>query len=78
MSVLQSFFMAMILYPEVQRKAQEQLDVVVGRERLPEFSDRESLPYIEAVLMECFRWHPQTPLGAHYKHILLVNDDVIF
>lgn len=54
-SALGSFFLAMILYPEAQRKAQEELDRVVGRDRLPEFSDEESLPYITAMMKEVLR-----------------------
>ena len=53
----------MVLYPEVQRRAQEQLDAVVGRDRLPTFEDIEALPYIQAVVKEMLRWHPVTPLG---------------
>lgn len=56
--------MAMALYPEVQRKAQEELDRVIGRDRLPEFSDQSSLPYIMAVVKETMRWQLVTPLGA--------------
>jgi len=52
----------MILYPEVQRKAQAEIDDVVGNGRLPVFSDEEELPYIQAVLKEVLRWHPATPL----------------
>lgn len=54
----------MILYPEVMKKAQEELDQVVGRNRLPEYSDRASLPYINAVLKEVFRWFPVVPMGT--------------
>ncbi|OCH90227.1 cytochrome P450 [Obba rivulosa] len=46
------FILAMVLYPAVQGKAYAELMNVVGRERLPEFSDRESLPYISAILKE--------------------------
>lgn len=53
-----------MLYPEVQRKAQEQLDAVIGRDRLPTFEDMEALPYIQAVVKEMLRWHPVTPLGT--------------
>ena len=60
--------MAMILYPEVQRKAQQELDLVLGKDRLPDFSDRESLPYVEALFMECFRWYPQAPLGTRWEN----------
>jgi cytochrome P450 len=53
----------MVLYPNVRRKAQEELDRVVGQDRLPEFSDRPSLPYIIAIVNEILRWNPVGPLG---------------
>jgi hypothetical protein len=62
-SAVQSFFLAMAMYPEVQKKAQKELDAVVGCERLPDFSDRNALPYINAVVKETLRWQPVTPLG---------------
>lgn len=61
---MQTFFLAMVLHPEVQRKAHEQLDLVVGSDRLPEFSDRPVLPYIDAIVKECSRWMPVMPLGV--------------
>ncbi|KAE8146925.1 cytochrome P450 [Aspergillus avenaceus] len=64
-STMSCFFLAMALYPEVQRKAQEEIDRVVG-ERLPEFSDRESLPYIEAMVKELLRWHPVVTAGVSH------------
>ena len=54
----------MALHPEEQAKAQAQLDAVIGTDRLPEFEDKESLPYVEALMMEVFRWHPVAPLGT--------------
>ena len=59
-----AFFLAMALYPEVQKKAQQELDAVVGGERLPDFSDRQSLPYINALVKELLRWHPALPTGV--------------
>ena len=53
----------MTLYPDVQTKAQAYLDSVIGVARLPEFSDRPSLPYIDAMVLEILRWHPAVPLG---------------
>lgn len=53
----------MTLYPEVQRKAQAEIDRVIGNSRLPDYSDQEELPYVDAVLKEVLRWHPVTPLG---------------
>ncbi|KAJ8593694.1 cytochrome P450 [Rhizopogon salebrosus TDB-379] len=65
-STLMVFFLAMVLYPDVQKRAQEEIDSVVGKDRLPTFEDRPSLPYIDAVVLETLRWNPILPLGlAH-------------
>jgi len=60
---LQTFFLVMVLNPHVMRKAQDQLDQVVGRERLPEYSDMKNLPYLNAIAKEILRWNPPAPLG---------------
>lgn len=52
----------MVLYPEVQKKAQAEIVQVLG-DRLPEFSDKGSIPYVDAVMMEVLRWRPVTPIG---------------
>lgn len=57
------FFLAMVLHPEAMLKAQAQIDAVVGRDRLPTFSDREKLPYIEAMVREIMRWRTVGPIG---------------
>ncbi|OAX33816.1 cytochrome P450 [Rhizopogon vinicolor AM-OR11-026] len=57
------FLLAMILHPEVQAKAQADIDRAVGKDRLPDFNDRPALPYVEAVLRETLRWHPLFPMG---------------
>jgi len=54
----------MVCCPEVQRKAQDELDRVVGPHRLPEFGDRENLPYIELICKEVYRWQPVVPMGV--------------
>lgn len=61
------------MYPQVQRKAQEELDFVVGPDRLPTFEDKGSLPYIEAIILECLRWMPVLPLGV--PHRVLIEDE---
>ncbi|KAJ1301317.1 hypothetical protein OPQ81_003719 [Rhizoctonia solani] len=58
------FVLAMALYPEVQAKAQEEIDTAIGSNRLPTFADRPKLPYIERLLLEVMRWRPGIPLGA--------------
>ncbi|KAI9057429.1 CyP450 monooxygenase [Trametes sanguinea] len=64
-----AFFLAMTIYPDVQRKAQAELDAVVGLNRLPTFEDRDSLPYVNALVKECFRWHVVVTLGIPHRTI---------
>ncbi|KAF7341518.1 Cytochrome P450 [Mycena venus] len=66
-SSLSIFVLAMVLHPNVQVKAQEELDRVIGKGRLPEFGDREKLPYVECVFQEIFRWVPGVPLGIPHR-----------
>jgi cytochrome P450 len=54
----------MTLYPDVQKKAQSELDVVVGRKRLADASDEEGLPYTSALVKEVLRWTPLYRLGC--------------
>ncbi|KAJ6466213.1 cytochrome P450 [Mycena sanguinolenta] len=63
-SALASFCLAMALYPEIQKKAQTEIDTVIGPGRLPEFEDRSSLPFVEALYRELMRWKPVAPLGV--------------
>ncbi|RPD63476.1 cytochrome P450 [Lentinus tigrinus ALCF2SS1-6] len=72
-SALGSFFLAMLLYPEIQRKAQAEVDRVIGRDRLPDFSDEPSIPYVTALVKEVLRWRPVTPLAVPHR---LTSDDV--
>lgn len=67
-----TFFLAAVTYPEARRKAQAEIDSVVGRERLPSFDDRPRLPYIEAFYREVMRWHPAMPMGV--AHTTTEND----
>ena len=62
----------MALNPYAMRRAQEELDKVVGCERLPDFSDQVDLPYTVAVLKEVLRWGCPTPIGAPKR--LTVDD----
>ena len=62
----------MSLAPEAQRKAQAELDALLGS-RLPTMEDLPSLPYIQAILLETMRWCPVTPTGV--SHRLLDGED---
>lgn len=53
----------MALYPEVQRKAQEEIERVLRAGRLPTMADRSRLPYINAIVKEVLRWHPVAPMA---------------
>ncbi|KAF8599313.1 cytochrome P450 [Ceratobasidium sp. AG-I] len=66
-SAISSFFLAVLLYPEVQKAAQVEIDRVIGTERLPTYSDRASLPYVEAVCKEVLRWHPVAPFAVPHR-----------
>ena len=57
----------MMLHPEIQTRVQDELDAVVGRERLPQMSDRQNLPYTEAVILELQRRGNIVPLGLPHK-----------
>jgi cytochrome P450 len=61
-----SLFLALVLYPHVQQRAQAELDAVVGRDRLPTFEDRPRLPFIEAICKELMRWQMVTPIGSSF------------
>ncbi|KAI5121901.1 hypothetical protein M0805_000230, partial [Coniferiporia weirii] len=65
-STLVTFCLAMVLYPDVQRRAQEELNRVVGKDNLPTMEDKKNLPYINAICSESLRWQPVLPFGlAH-------------
>ena len=64
----------MAQHPDVQKKAQAELDAVVGSGRMPEFSDSESLVYVNAVIKETLRWHTVVPLCV--AHSTVADDEL--
>ena len=64
----------MVSYPDVQKKAQEEIDRVIKGNRLPEYSDQKHLPYVQAIVREVIRWKPIVPLGLPHAS----NDDDIY
>uniref|UniRef100_A0A8H7XSH8 Cytochrome P450 n=1 Tax=Psilocybe cubensis TaxID=181762 RepID=A0A8H7XSH8_PSICU len=72
-SSVMTFWAAMILNPQIQAKAQAELDSVVGKDRLPTISDRPRLPYIRSIMAEVFRMGPSIPLGIPHA---VSEDDV--
>ena len=74
MAALEGFFLAMALFPDVQRKAQEEIDRVFGKPTFPTMADREKLPYVNAVVKEALRWHTVANLGVPHR---TDEDDVV-
>ncbi|TFY54698.1 hypothetical protein EVJ58_g8706 [Rhodofomes roseus] len=66
-SAINSFLIIVAQHPEIQRRAQSEIDQVVGHARLPKLSDRKDLPYLDAVLREVHRINPVVPLSLPHK-----------
>ena len=64
---------AMANNPDVQKRAQAELDAVVGPDRLPTMEDKPSLPYISALVKECLRWRSVVPLPP--PHVTTEEDE---
>ncbi|WEW61993.1 hypothetical protein PRK78_007493 [Emydomyces testavorans] len=62
-STLTTCIAALCLFPEVQRKAQKEIDRVVGPDRLPRVEDAENLPYVQQLILELQRWITAVPLS---------------
>ncbi|KAH9053931.1 cytochrome P450 [Lactarius vividus] len=66
-SILEWWLLAMVAHPEIQTRAQSELDKVVGRARPPTFADLPSLPYIRAIVKETLRWAQVAPFGVPHR-----------
>ncbi|EMD31789.1 hypothetical protein CERSUDRAFT_100017 [Gelatoporia subvermispora B] len=69
---IEIFLLAMLHYPKIMKKAQLEIDQVVGSSRMPEFEDTDSLPYVNAVMKEVARWRPVARTG--FPHALTEDD----
>jgi cytochrome P450 len=63
-SSMQTYCLAMCHYPEWQNSLQEEIDQVVGNERIPRFDDMPHLHTIRAVIKEILRWRPVVTGGS--------------
>lgn len=73
MAATMTFLLAMVLHPNIQRKAQGEIDRVVGTDRLPSLDDRDKMPFIAHVMWESLRWNPVAPLALSHA---TVQDDI--
>lgn len=62
--MLASSILAMVKFPEAAKKAQAEIDEIIGPDRLPNHDDRRFLPYVEAFYREVNRLYPVAPLGG--------------
>jgi cytochrome P450 len=69
---LVGFIQAMLMFPEAQKAAQEEIDRVVGSDRLPEMDDAPNCPYVRACVKEAIRWMPTIILGS--PHAVIQED----
>ncbi|OCH92572.1 cytochrome P450 [Obba rivulosa] len=62
-----TFVLLMLSYPHVLKRAREEIDSVVGNERIPTFDDEEHLPYMVACIQEMLRCHPPIIMGIPHR-----------
>ncbi|EJD40449.1 cytochrome P450 [Auricularia subglabra TFB-10046 SS5] len=72
-TALLSFFIHMAMHPDMQQRAQREIDNITRGERLPTLDDRDSLPYVQAIIKEVHRWHPVAPMGI--PHCAAADDE---
>jgi cytochrome P450 len=70
---MMTFILYMLLNPAVQQRAQEEIDQVLGRDRLPTLADRPHLPYVNACVKEALRIGPVVPEGV--AHVARFDDE---
>ncbi|TFK33998.1 cytochrome P450 [Crucibulum laeve] len=74
-SFMTSFFAAITLHPKVQKRAQGEIDMIIGRDRVPKSKDQHSLPYVSALIKEILRWAPPVPQGL--PHCVTQDDEYL-
>jgi len=72
------FFLAMTMYPDVLKKAQTEVDVVVGNKRLPTMEDRGALPYVNAICMELLRWNVLVPMRTYRRSCAFLHGTTLY
>ncbi|XP_059487512.1 methyl farnesoate epoxidase-like [Neocloeon triangulifer] len=64
----------MVCNPEVQKKVHDEIDAVVGRDRLPSLNDRSNMPYVEATIQESLRMSSVAPLAVPHAPLFAKFD----
>lgn len=67
LGTLRTAIKALLLNPAVAKRAQQEIDDIVGSDRIPQFEDMPAMPYMDAIIKEVLRWQPVTPLGAPHS-----------
>lgn len=75
-SIILAFLHAMIKYPSVQKKAQQEIDAIVGDKRSPLWSDYAKLSYVGMIVKETMRWRPVTPLA--FPHATSIGKFILY
>ncbi|KAF5358757.1 hypothetical protein D9758_008555 [Tetrapyrgos nigripes] len=83
---LQWMILSLIAFPEVQKKAQEEMDRVIGQERAPRLEDFADLPYCRALVNELHRFRPVAPISiphamlddGTYRNCFLLKGTTLF
>ncbi|CAE6460257.1 unnamed protein product [Rhizoctonia solani] len=70
---LHSLVLALAAFPEAQKKAQDEIDKIVGTDRMPTLDDFAELPYIQSVVKEVHRWRPVAALIMPRRTIEEIN-----
>lgn len=73
-STLCTAFLGLVTHPSVLRRAQAELDTVIGPSRLPTFDDEARLPYTRALVKETLRWRPVAVLGGTPRATTAADD----
>lgn len=77
-SAIMTFFLAMLIHPEIQRKAQAEINRVIGTDRLPRLEDRASLTFVDAMVKEILRWGVVIPMGSFLQNVRTLRLCLIF
>ncbi|KIY69044.1 cytochrome P450 [Cylindrobasidium torrendii FP15055 ss-10] len=70
------FILGVLSNPDAQAKAQEEIDRVLPADKLPDFDDEPSLPYVTALVKECLRWKVVTPFAI--PHLYESKEDDVY